>query len=136
MLDERVAILQVINPNPCGVTELVKRLRWKPKRVISLLRAMEREGLIDFLETAHSRKVGRPPKVATVTMLGNELLNAFLECKKKIIQINENDIKSAIYQASLCERLIEHNISPYQRFFELSNLALRIRSSVIHKGST
>jgi len=136
MLDERVAILQAINPYPCGVTELVRRLRWKPERVISLLRTMEREGLIDFLENSHSRKAGRPLKAATVTMLGNELLNDFLECKKKIIQINENDIKSAVYQASLCERLIEHNISPYQRFFELNNLALRIRNSVLHKGST
>jgi len=135
MLDERVAILKVINQKPCGVTELVKRLRWRPKRVISLLRAMEREGLVDFQETSNSRKVGRPPKLPTVTKLGNEFFNAFMECKKKIIQINDNDIKSAIYQASLSERLIEHNISPYQRFFELNNLALRIRNSVIHKGS-
>lgn len=136
MLDERVTVLQTIDSNPYCVTEIVQRLRWKTKKTISLLKAMEREGLIDLLESTSSRKKGRPKKVATITLLGKELLRTFAECKKNIIQINENDIRSVVHQVSLRKRLQEQNISPYQRFFELNELAFRIRNSVIHEVST
>lgn len=134
MLDERATILQMISNARAnyGVSDLIKKLRFQNKKVVSLLRAMEREGLIDFLESSNSTTRGRPKKIPIVTVLGKEMLKDFVKCKKHIIQINDNDIKSSIQQISLKRALEERNVSSYQRFFELNNIAFRIKNSIVH----
>lgn len=135
MLDERAAVLQTISPDSRGVRELVKKLRWKTTRVVSLLKTMEKEGLIDFSKSSNSRR-GRPKKIVAPTVLGNEFLETFQQCQRKVVQMNYNDVKSAVYQALLAKKLEELNISPYQRFMELNTLALKIRTSITKKDST
>lgn len=96
---------------------------------------MENEGLIDFMETSScidSTRKGRPKKMPVVTVLGKEMINAYIKCKRNIIQINSNDIKRSMHQISLRKLLEENNISPYQRFFELNDVAFRIKNSIIH----
>lgn len=134
MLDERAAVLQTISPDPRGVRELVKKLRWKTTRVISLLKTMEKEGLIDFSKSSNSHR-GRPKKIVAPTVLGNEFLETFQQCQRKVVQMNYNDVKSAVHQALLVKRLEEFNISPYQRFMELNTLAFKIRTSITNKDS-
>lgn len=134
MFDEKAAVLKAIEPNPCGVRELVEKLHWKTQRVISLLRTMQEEGVIEFYENVASSR-GRPKKLVVPSILGGEFLEAFERCKRKAIQINRNDIKSAVYQANLVKKLEEYHVSPFQRFWELSSIALRLRNSVTVEDS-
>jgi len=138
MLDERATILQTISNARAnyGVSDLIKKLRFQNEKVVYLLRAMESEGLIEFLENtrAHNNSTakGRPKKIPTVTILGKEMLKDFVKCKRHIIQINDNDIKSSIRQISLKRTLEERNVSSYQRFFELNKVVFRIKNSFVH----
>jgi predicted transcriptional regulator len=129
MLDDKATILKIINPNSCGVRELIKKLNWKTARVTSLLKTMQNEGLIDFHENKTFKR-GRPKKIIVATILGCEFLESFKECKRKAIQINQNDVKSAARQAYLAKKLEEYHISPDQRFMELNSIALKIRNSI------
>jgi len=134
MLDEKAAILNVIRPNPCGVRELVERLRWKTERIISLLKTMENEGLIEFHENVTPNR-GRPKKLIVASTLGGEFLETFEKCQRKAIQINHNDIRSAVHQANLAKKLEEYHVSPFQRFWELNSIALKIRDSITVENS-
>jgi len=128
MLDDRAAIIKVINANPYGVRELVEKLHWKAERVISLLKTMQEQGLIEFHENITPNR-GRPKKLIVASTLGSEFLETFERCQRKAIQINPNDIKSAIYQADLAKKLEGYHVSPFQRFWELTSIALRVRNS-------
>lgn len=133
MLDERATILQTISDQAYGVSDLIKKLRFRSEKIVSLLKAMKREGLIDF--SAHSNNStlkGRPKKIPIVTALGKEMLKDYVKCKRNIIQINDNDIKSSIHQISLRKTLEEKNVSLYRRFFELNDIAFRIKNSITH----
>jgi len=129
MLDEEAAILKAISSNPCGVRELVEKLHWKTERVISLLKTMQEEGVIEFHENIILNR-GRPKKLAVATTLGGEFLETFEKCQRKAIQINHNDIKSAVHQANLAKKLEEYRISSFQRFWELNRIVLKIRNAI------
>lgn len=128
MLEDKKAILESVNSGPCFVTELVKRLPWRTERVIESLERMKEEGLIDFREENEHRR-GRPRKMIMITALGKEFLESLKKCQMLLIQVNINDVKNAIYQANLSRRLIEHNVSPYNRFIELNEAARAIQNS-------
>jgi len=134
LLDEEAAVLKTISSNPCGVRELVERLHWKTERVISLLKTMENEGLIEFHENITPNR-GRPKKLIVASILGSEFLETLEKCQRKAIQINHNDVRSAVHQANLAKKLEEYRVSPFQRFWELSSIAFKIRDSITVKNS-
>jgi len=134
MLEERVALLQIISRGEYGVSDLAKKMRSRHEDTISLLKAMEQEGLIHFRKNssmfAYRREKGRPKKTYRITVLGAKMLGDFQKCKRNMIQINDNDIRSSRHQISLRKSLEKGNISPYRRFFELNTIAFRIKNSV------
>lgn len=132
MLDERATILQTIGDQAYGVSDLIKKLRFRNEKIVSLLRAMEREGLVDFSRSNNSTVRGRPKKIPIVTALGKQMLKDYLKCKRNIIQINDNDIKSCIHQISLRRTLKKNKVSLYRRFLELNEIAFRIKNSITH----
>jgi len=135
MLEERAAVLGAIeNDENYGIRDLVSLLSFRNEYTLSLLEAMEQEGLIYFPPLANNfrRKRGRPKRIPRLTVLGKQLLQDFEKCRRNIIQINENDVKRCEHQMSLRRLLEENNISPYQRFLELNEFAFNVRNSVIH----
>lgn len=130
MLDEKVAILRTLDGQPYCVSDLIQKLTLRSAKIVSLLRVMKKEGLIDFLETGNQQSRGRPKKISVVTTLGEKLLKDYKRCQRNVIQINENDIRSDIRQVRSKRLLEEKDISPYQRFFELSEIAFQIQNSV------
>jgi DNA-binding MarR family transcriptional regulator len=137
LLDERVAILQTINDKTCCVSDLIRELRVRSEKIVSLLRAMEKEGLVDFPKNNNCARnnltlKGRPKKIAVMTPLGQKLLEEYVKCERNIIQINDNDIQSSIHQVALRKSLEERNISIYERFLELNEVVYSIKNSVAH----
>jgi DNA-binding MarR family transcriptional regulator len=135
LLGERVAILRTISDKTCCVSDLIRELRVRNEKVVSLLRAMEKEGLVDFPKNNNCARnnltlKGRPKKIAVMTPLGQKLLEDYVKCERNIIQINANDIQSSIHQVSLRKSLEERNISVYERFLELNEIVYNIKNSV------
>lgn len=60
-LERRARILEVASSANYGVRDLTRMLKWKTAKLISLLRKMNEEKLIDLREGAHLRR-GRPKK--------------------------------------------------------------------------
>lgn len=137
MLDKRVAILRTISNKTCCVCDLIKELRVRSEKIVSLLRAMENEGLVDFPKNNNyarnnSALKGRPKKIAVMTPLGQKFLEDYVKCERNIIQIYATDIQSSIHQVSLRKSLEERNISIYERFLELNEVVHSIKNSVAH----
>ena len=61
-LEQRARILQVVTSRPCGVRDIVKLLKIKSSNIVSLLRRMEEEKLIE-VQFAKVSKEGQTQKM-------------------------------------------------------------------------
>jgi DNA-binding PadR family transcriptional regulator len=103
-------------------------LKWKTAKVISLLRKMNEEKLIDLREGAHLRR-GRPKKNMTCTALGFEFLETYRKLETKPIRARKEDFDRAVKDAAYAGRLVENGHSPFQIFMELNAIARNIKIS-------
>ena len=126
--DEKAAILKEINPEPCGISELIQRLRWKPARVIELLRIMDEEGLIAFLERTKHRR-GRPKKIPVPTALGHKFVDTYEMLAMKGLKARRADFRHATEDALYVKRLVSAGHSPFRLFLELNDIVLNIKNS-------
>lgn len=120
----KAQLLKYINPQPRGVRELAKKLHRRPKNVISLVKEMETEGLIEIKK--ENRKVrGRPKKLITSTLLGEDFLNTYKELELKPLRSNKNDLIKATKDAFYVNRLVARGKSPHKLFLELNSIVGR-----------
>jgi DNA-binding MarR family transcriptional regulator len=126
--DEKAAILKAINPETCGISELIRRLRWKPTRVIELLNTMDEEGLIVFLESANHRR-GRPKKIPVPTASGRKFLETYKTLALKCLKARKADFRHATEDALYVKRLVNAGHSPFRLFLELNEVVFNIKNS-------
>jgi DNA-binding HxlR family transcriptional regulator len=127
LLENKVSVLGYLIKETCGVKELAENIVMHPKILIETLRELERDGHIAYKKLALSR--GRPKKVPVITGLGCEFMKSYRELQSKRLKINRNDVKRAVLQAELAEKLVAKGISPYNRFLELTDIVLNIRNT-------
>lgn len=127
-LDQRAQMLEAVVSDPCGVREVIQKLRWKPSRVISLLEMMKDERLIE-LQCVCARKRGRPKKNITCTSLGFEFLETYRRLKMKPLRARKEDLEHAVKDALYTERLVANGHSPFKLFMELNTIAHNIKIS-------
>ena len=127
-LDQRAQMLEAVVSDPCGVREVIQKLRWKPSRVISLLEMMKEERLIE-LQCVCVRKRGRPKKNITCTSLGFEFLETYRRLKMKPLRARKEDLEHAVKDALYTERLVANGHSPFKLFMELNTIAHNIKIS-------
>jgi DNA-binding MarR family transcriptional regulator len=125
-LEQRAQVLETVASYPCGVRELIQRLNWKASRVVSLLKRMESEKLIEQKPAASLRR-GRPQKHATCTPLGFEFLEVYQKLKVKPIRARKEDLQRAVKDALYAERLVAKGHSPFSLFMELNTIARNIK---------
>jgi len=133
-LDQRAQILEVAVSASCGVRDLVKVLEWKTSKVVSLLREMNKEKLIDFQQVTCSRR-GRPKKKIVCMPLGSEFLETYRKLKMKPLRARKEDLERAVRDASYASRLVANGHSPFQIFMELNTIAHNIRVSSETSGT-
>ena len=75
-LEQKAQVLEAAASASCGVRDAVQKLTCKTSSVISLLKEMEQERLIELTKAVYSRR-GRPKKIITCTPLGFEFLESF-----------------------------------------------------------
>jgi len=127
-LDQRAQVLETAVLTTCGVRDLVQTLEWKTSKVISLIRKMNEEGLINFQQAVSSRR-GRPKKNLICTPLGIEFLEAYRKLKMKPLKARKEDLEHAVRDASYASRLVANGHSPFKIFMELNTIANNIKIS-------
>lgn len=127
-LKQRARILEATAISPCGVREIVHSLKLKTSNVISLLRKMNDEQLIEIRLAANSNK-GRPKKCVRPTPLGCDFLDAYKKLNMKPLRANRQDLNHAVKDAVYASRLVERGHLPFQIFMELNMIASNIKNS-------
>jgi hypothetical protein len=127
-LDERAQILEAAASNAHGVRDLVRVLGWKTSKVVSLLREMTKERLIDLQQVKRSRR-GRPKNNVVCTSLGLEFLESYRRLKMQPLRATKEDLEHAVRDASYASRLVANGHSPFQIFMELNTIARNIKVS-------
>jgi transcription initiation factor IIE alpha subunit len=128
-LDQRAQVLEIVLSTKLGVRDLALALGWKTSRVISLIRKMNEEKLIDLQKEATSSKRGRPKKNIICTPLGAEFLEAYRKLKMKPLKARKEDLERAVRDASYASRLVANGHSPFKIFMELNAIARNIKNS-------
>jgi hypothetical protein len=127
-LDQRARILEVAVSTTCGVRDLVEVLEWKTSKVISLLKEMNKEKLINLQQVTYSRR-GRPKKNIICTPLGFDFLETYRKLKMKPLRARKEDLEHAVKDASYTSRLVANGHSPFHIFMELNTIARNIKVS-------
>ena len=127
-LEQRARILEITTSSPCGVREIVHLLKLKTSNVISLLRKMNEEQLIEIRFAADPKK-GRPKKCITTAPLGCDFLEAYKKLNMKPLRARKQDLNHAAKDAMYASRLVESGHSPFQVFMELNMIARNIKNS-------
>jgi predicted transcriptional regulator len=126
-LEQRARILQAVTSKPCGVRDIVQLLKIKSSTIVSLLRRMEEEKLIE-VQFAKGPKKGRPKKCITASSLGYDFLDSYRKLNLKRLTARKADLDRAVKDARYASKLAE-NHSTFQVFMELNTIARNIKNS-------
>lgn len=126
--DSKAQILEVVLLNRCGVRDLLNRLSWKTSKVISLLKTMNEEELIE-MELVKDLRRGRPKKIIKCTPLGLEFLETYRVLRMKPLRARRQDIDRAVKDALYSKRLVEAGHSAFKLFMELNTIVHNIKVS-------
>jgi DNA-binding PadR family transcriptional regulator len=127
-IEIRAQLLDTIRKERLGIRETAKRFRKRPQAIISLIKEMENEGLLETYSD-ETRSRGRPKKMLKQTALGEDYLETFRRLKLKTLRANRNDLLKAKKDAEYVNRLIVRGKNPYQAFTELNDLVRASRDS-------
>jgi DNA-binding PadR family transcriptional regulator len=92
---------------------------------MALIKQLEERSLL-LPRISRNHSVGRPRKYLHTTPLGEQFI---AECKRLYdlsLRSNDNDLRKALHQAELAQRLVESGLSPYSRFQEINEIARNI----------
>jgi DNA-binding MarR family transcriptional regulator len=122
-LELRDKLLKSVEASPCGVRELAKKIRRKTANVVSLIRAMEEEGLLRREELRKGR--GRPMLIIKATSLGDDFLRTYSMLNLKMLRSRRADLVRAARDAEYAERLESRGLSTFALFLELNSIVGR-----------
>ena len=134
-LDRAAMVLSYCSETALATSELVKKTGRNHENTIALIRELEECGLLlQEIFKEHSR--GRPRQLLRPTPLGEQFVEKYRQLLNLPLRSNDNDLKKAVHQADLAQRLADQQISPYARFQEINKLARNIaRTAEAHKNS-
>jgi DNA-binding PadR family transcriptional regulator len=127
-LDQRAQILTAITSTTHGVRDLVQSLKWKTSNVVSLLKKMNEEQLIELQQVTRSKR-GRPKKNISCKPLGFEFLAIYNKLRMTPLKARKEDLEHAVKDAAYANRLVANGHSPFKIFMELNMIARNIKVS-------
>ena len=128
--EQRARVLEIVTSASaqCGVRDIVYLMKMKSSNVITLLRKMQEEQLVE-IRFAKGPKKGRPKKFIIPTSLGGDFLDAYKNLSLKPFRAREQDLNHAVKDAMYAIRLVDNGHSPFQVFMELNMIASNIKNS-------
>ena len=127
-LEQKVQIIQAAASGLHGVRDLAKKLRWRTSSIVSLLKELQEERLIDF-STVRKPSRGRPKRSVVCTPLGLDFLNAYGRLKMMPLRARKADLDRAVKDALYTQRLVDSGLSSFRLFMELNAIVSNIRDS-------
>lgn len=125
----KVEVLKAAKTQPIGIRALAKELRRRPETVISLVKEMEEQGLLEReMEKRGIR--GKPRHLIKSTVLGEDYLASYEALELKPLRSRRADLVRAIRDAEYAERLVARGLSPFHLLLELNSLV------ATNKGNT
>jgi len=124
-LDLTAKILSFCSENELPVSNLTRRVSGNHDKTMALIKQLEERSLL-LPRVSRDHSIGRPRKYLHTTPLGEQFI---AECKRLYdlsLRSNDNDVKEALHQAELAQRLVESGLSPYERFQEMNEIARNI----------
>ncbi len=120
-IESRFQLLTSIKGRSLGVREMIKTLSKRAETVVSLIKEMESMGLVEASLSKSLRK-GRPRRVISMTILGEDYLNTLNELRVKPLRSSRNDLVKAKRDAEYVRRLLDRGKDPYRAFLELNSI--------------
>jgi predicted transcriptional regulator len=136
LMEQRaVKILSVCNGATLSVSQIMSKARGNHGKMIKTLNELQSRSLVQLrIDEAEGR--GRRRHLVTTTPLGQQFLREYERLLNLRLQSRAPDIKKALHQAELAQRLRDRGISPYARFQEINELARNIARTSQAKQST
>jgi len=120
-VEAKAQTLAAVKQNPVGVRNLSRIMKIRTQTIVSLIKEMNAEGLVDLKpEKTHSK--GRPRLIISATALGDDYLDTYHRLLSKPLRSSRNDLLKANRDAEYVDRLISRGKNPYTAFTELNNV--------------
>lgn len=127
-IDLAATILSYCTETDLTVSELARKLGGSHDKMMALIKELKARSLL-LQEISRKESVGRPRQYLRSTPIGKQFVREYRRLRDLALHSNDNDIRKALHQAELAQRLVEHGISPYARFQEINQLARNIAST-------
>jgi len=124
-MGRELSLLSVVDGNPLSMLELRRVLRWRAETLQRCVESLRRQGFIHVWKESGGR--GRPRSMVTTTSLGAYYLERIRELERLRLKLADVDIKRTVEEAVRTRELAELGRSPYETFWELTELAWAIR---------
>ena len=125
-VDQRaLKILSICSDSALSVSEIVLETGGNHEKTIKVLNDLRSGALVETQKEKEQGR-GRPKHLVTTTPLGRRFIADYQRLLNLPLKSREPDIKKALHQAELTQKLIASGISPYARFQELNELARNI----------
>jgi DNA-binding PadR family transcriptional regulator len=134
MFGSEMQLLELCSKKQLGIREILSTLGGSHTSKMRLIKELERSGSLELTQRPNGR--GRPKKIATLSPLGAMMLENLHAIDGMMIKMNDNDIRTALEQLRLRNKIIDSGIDPYERFIEMNEIALSIRNSAESGTST
>jgi DNA-binding PadR family transcriptional regulator len=92
---------------------------------MALIKQLEQRSLL-LPRISRNHGVGRPRKYLRTTPIGKQFITEYNHLADLSLRSNDNDLKKALHQAELTQRLVEMGLSPYTKFQEINEIARNI----------
>lgn len=134
-LDLATKILSYCSESELSVSDLARKVTGSHDKTIALVKELEQRSLL-LPEISRNHSVGRPRKYLRTTPIGKQFITECNHLYDLSLRSNGNDLKKALHQAELAQRLVESGVSPYARFQEINEIARNIaRTAKIEQHS-
>ncbi|MGB6680246.1 MAG: hypothetical protein WBF08_02835 [Candidatus Bathyarchaeia archaeon] len=127
-------LLELCSKKQLGIREILTILGGSHTSKMRLIKELERFGALELTQRPNGR--GRPKKIAMLSPLGVMILESLHAINGMMVKMNDNDIRTALEQLRLRNKIIDSGIDPYERFIEMNEIALNIRNSAESSTST
>ena len=134
-IDLAAKILTYCSESELSVSDLTRKVSGNHDKTMALIKQLEERSLL-LPEISRTRSVGRPRKYLRTTPIGKQFVTEYNHLYDLSLRSNENDLKKALHQAELAQRLVESGISPYARFQEINEIARNIARTAEIKRHT
>jgi predicted transcriptional regulator len=127
-IDLAATILAYCGEADLSVSELIRKVSGNHDSTMALVKELEERSLL-LPEISRKQSVGRPRQYLRITPIGRRFVRECRRLHDLSLRSNDNDIRKALRQAELAQRLVDMGISPYARFQEMNEIARNIAST-------